>query len=58
LDGLPVSFSAVAVLFDLVLELQPEHADVHIKLLRGGGSTQVGSPLLLDPSTMLIKDPM
>ncbi len=56
LDGLPVSFSTVAGLFDLVLELQPEHADVHIKLLRGSGSTPARSPLLLDPSTMLIKD--
>jgi hypothetical protein len=56
-DGLPVSFSAVAGLFDLVLELQPEHADIHIKLLRGKESTPAGSPLLLDPSTMLIKDP-
>jgi hypothetical protein len=55
-DGLPVSFSAVAGLFDLVLELQPEHADVHIKLLRGKGSNPAGSALLLDPSTMLIKD--
>ena len=55
-DGLPVSFSSIAGLFDLVLELQPEHADVHIKLLRGSGSTPGGSPLLLDPSTMLIKD--
>ena len=54
-DGLPVSFSAVADLFDLVLELQPEHADIHIKLLRGK-ATPAGSPLLLDPSTMLIKD--
>ncbi len=55
-DGLPVSFSAVAGLFDLVLELQPEHSDVHIKLLRGKGSNPAGSELLLDPSTMLIKD--
>jgi hypothetical protein len=55
-DGLPVSFSAVAGLFDLVLELRPEHADIHIKLLRGKESTLAGSPLLLDPSTMLIKD--
>ncbi|MFH2120945.1 MAG: AAA family ATPase [Pseudomonadota bacterium] len=56
LDGLPESFSAVAGLFDLVLELQPERADVHIKLLRGKGSNPAGSALLLDPSTMLIKD--
>ena len=55
-DGLPVSFSAVAGLFDLVLELRPEHADIHIKLLQGRESTPAGSPLLLDPSTMLIKD--
>jgi hypothetical protein len=55
-DGLPVSFSAVAGLFDLVLELQPKQADVHIKLLRGKESTSAGSTLLLDPSTMLIKD--
>ncbi len=55
-DGLPVSFSAVVGLFDLVLELQPEHADVHIKRLRGKESSPAGSALLLDPSTMLIKD--
>lgn len=55
-DGLPESFAAVAGLFDLVLELQPQKADVHIKMLRGSGSPLAGSPLLLDPSTMLIKD--
>jgi hypothetical protein len=55
-DGLPVSFSAVAGLFDLVLELRPEHADIHIKLLQGKESAPAGSTLLLDPSTMLIKD--
>jgi hypothetical protein len=57
-DGLPVSFSAVVGLFDLVLELKPEHADIHIRLLRGGESSHAGSLLLLDPSTMLIKDPL
>ena len=55
-DGLPPSFSAIAGLFDLVLELQPEHADVHIKRLRGKESSPTGPALLLDPSTMLIKD--
>jgi len=56
-DGLPVSFSPVAGLFDLVVELQPEHANVHIKLLQGAISNPAGAELLLDPSTMLIKDP-
>jgi hypothetical protein len=54
-DGLPVSFSPLARFFDLVLELQPEHADVHIKLLKGAATPDAGPALLLDPSTMLIK---
>jgi hypothetical protein len=56
LDGLPSSFSPVADLFDLVLELQTEHANVHIKPLRGATSNTPVTDLLLDPSTMLIKD--
>jgi hypothetical protein len=55
-DGLPASFSPIADLFDLVLELQPEHADIHIKLLRGSATSAHVADLLLDPSTMLIKD--
>ncbi len=55
-DGLPVSFSPVADLFDLVVELQPVRADVHIQLLRGTIPKPMGAKLLLDPSTMLIKD--
>lgn len=55
-DGLPASFSPIADLFDLVLELQTEHADVHIKALKGAVSATPATALLLDPSTMLIKD--
>ena len=54
-DGFSAGFSPVAGLFDLVLELQPEHADIHIRLLRGS-SGHAAADLLLDPSTMLIKD--
>jgi hypothetical protein len=54
-DGLPGSFSPLAGLFDLILVLQPEKADIHIKVLRGAAAT-TGAKLLLDPSTMLIKD--
>lgn len=54
-DGLPPSFLPLADLFDLILELQTEHADVHIKLLKGIASASSASDLLLDPSTMLIK---
>ena len=55
-DGLPASFSPIADLFDLVLELQTEHADIHIKPLKGAASAVPAPALLLDPSTMLIKD--
>lgn len=50
----PVSFAPFAGLFDAVLELRPEHADVYITTLHGGKSR--GESLLLDPTTMLIKD--
>jgi hypothetical protein len=50
----PVSFAPFADLFDAVLELRPEHANVYITPLRGGKSK--GESLLLDPTTMLIKD--
>lgn len=55
-DGLPVTFSPVQDLFDLVLELQTRRADVHIKALKGVPSATPAAELLLDPSTMLIKD--
>jgi hypothetical protein len=53
-NGLPASFAPFAVLFDIILELRPEHADVHIAVLRGSESTGVSA--LLDPTTMLIKE--
>ena len=55
-DGLPVTFSPVQDLFELILELQTRHADVHIKAVKGAPSTTPPAELLLDPSTMLIKD--
>jgi KaiC/GvpD/RAD55 family RecA-like ATPase len=54
-DGLPSFFSPFSHLFDIMLELRPEHADVHIKVLRSGGAA-VGESALLDPTTMLIKE--
>ena len=55
-DGLPAYFAPVADLFDLVLELQTDHADIHIRPLKGTVTASPQSALLLDPSTMLIKD--
>jgi hypothetical protein len=55
-DGMPFSFATLADLFDLVLELQTKQTDVHIKALRGALAGAPVNDLLLDPSTMLIKD--
>jgi hypothetical protein len=55
-DGLPVQLLHVADLFDAALELRPKGSEIHIRPLKGGTSAAEEAPLLLDPSTMLIKD--
>ncbi|BBO72911.1 hypothetical protein DSCW_03280 [Desulfosarcina widdelii] len=54
-DGLPVQLSAVADLFDAAIQLQPEGNKIHIRSLKGGPAESRDQ--LLDPATMLIKDP-
>jgi KaiC/GvpD/RAD55 family RecA-like ATPase len=49
-----VSFAPFADLFDVVLELRSQHADVYITVLKGGKTG--GESALLDPTTMLIRD--
>ncbi len=55
-DGLPVQLLHVADLFDVALELRPKGSEIHIRPLKGGNATAGEAPLLLDPSTMLIRD--
>lgn len=55
-DGMPLSFVPVSDLFDIVLKLQPEGDEVPIHILKGGNIPPDHSPLLLDPSTMLIRE--
>jgi hypothetical protein len=54
-EGMPVSFLDVADLFDVVIELRPQGKEVCVKALKGGPSKEEG-PLILDPSTMMIRD--
>jgi hypothetical protein len=54
-DGLPVQLSAVSDLFDAAIQLQPEGDQIHIRSLKGGPADVRDQ--LLDPATMLIKDP-
>ncbi len=55
-EGLPVQLLPVADLFDVALELQTKCSEIHILPLKGSAPAADGLPLLLDPSTMLIKD--
>ena len=54
-DGLPIQLTGVADLFDAAIQLQPEGNKIHIRSLKGGPVEPCDQ--LLDPATMLIKDP-
>ena len=53
-SGLPRQLSDIAKLFDIILQLQPEGKDIHIKALKGPDTGAGSSKLFLDPATMLI----
>ncbi len=53
-DGMPAPLLDVADLFDVVIQLQPEGKEIHVKTLKGGPADSDRTALLLDPSTMLI----
>lgn len=55
-DGMPAQISEVAELFDLVIQLQPEGKEIHVKTLKGTTAYSDQRTLLLDPATMLVKD--
>ncbi len=55
-DGMPAQILEVSDLFDLVIQLQPEGKEIHVKTLKGATADSDQRTLLLDPSTMLLKD--
>jgi KaiC/GvpD/RAD55 family RecA-like ATPase len=55
-DGIPAQLQEVADLFDLVIQLQPEGKEIHVKTLKGTTDDSDQRTLLLDPATMLVKD--
>lgn len=54
--GIPTQLAGLVDLFDVILHLQPQDKEVHIKALKGqeNGGDQTG--LVLDPATMLITE--
>jgi len=53
-QGMPAPLSRVVDLFEVAVELQPQENQIHVKALKGATKPPEASPLLLDPSTMLI----
>jgi hypothetical protein len=54
-DGIPMQLVGVAEMFEVIIKLEPEGKDVHVKTIKGGAEGLDRLTLLLDPSTMLIK---
>ncbi|RLC26209.1 MAG: cytoplasmic protein [Deltaproteobacteria bacterium] len=55
-DGLPASLLHLSDLFDVIIQLQPEGKEIHVKALKGISAACDYPELLLDPSTMLVKN--
>ena len=55
-NGLPLQIVPVADLFEVLWQLSPEGASVHVRALKGGPRGTGEIPLVLDPATMLVRD--
>ena len=55
-DGLPVQLAEVRDLFETALVLLPDGKDIHVQRLLGASPEAGNSPLVLDPSTMLLRE--
>lgn len=53
-DGFPVQLSGMADLFDVVIELKPDGKAIHVNALKGGAENNGETPLVLNPTTMLL----
>lgn len=56
-SGIPAQLIPVADIFDVAFQLVPIGKQIQIKALQGTGSQEDQADLMLDPATMLIKDP-
>jgi hypothetical protein len=52
---MPASLLHLSDLFDIIIQLQPEGKEIHVKALKGGLEACDYPELLLDPSTMLVR---
>jgi hypothetical protein len=55
--GLPPQVAPVADLFEVLLRLNPEGTSIQVQALKGGPQGKSALPMILDPATMLVRDP-
>ena len=53
-DGIPPQLSNIDDLFNVILQLQPEGKNVHVRVQKGVEADKEYPELMLDPATMLI----
>jgi len=53
---IPLPLLQVADLFEVAIQIKPEGNETHVKALIGGGKHSEQPSLILDPSTMLLKE--
>jgi AAA domain len=54
--GIPTQMAGLVDLFEVVLYLQPQDKDIHIRALKGQENVGEQTGLILDPATMLITE--
>lgn len=55
-DGMPMQLKHFTGLFDVAILLEPEGKEIHLKIILGKSPDADQPKLLLDPSTMLLKN--
>jgi len=53
-DGMPPQLTAIDDLFNVVIQLQPEGKNIHVRVIKGHTADSKMPELILDPATMLM----
>jgi len=54
-NGMPPQMNGIDDMFDIILQLQPDDKDIHVKTLKGESEGTEIKSLLLDPSSLLVQ---
>jgi len=55
-DGMPAPLVAVSELFEVIIQLQPDGSEIHVNAVKGCDDHRDPPKMLLDPSTLLVKN--